>query len=94
MSRNKQDLAQALQKASGKAEITDTVESTAVQKVKKQTLPTPPSRIGKRAITGFFDPAAAKQFKRLALEKDMTVQLLLAEAINDVFVKYKQSPIA
>lgn len=94
MSRNKQDLAQALQKASGKAEVVETAEQKPVQQVKKQTLPTPPSRIGKRAITGFFDPAAAKQFKRLALEKDITVQLLLAEAINDVFVKYKQSPIA
>ena len=94
MSRNKQDLAQALQKASGKTEVSEIVEPKPSQKVKRQTLPTPPSRIGKRAITGFFDPAAAKQFKRLALEKDMTVQLLLTEAINDVFVKYKQSPIA
>jgi hypothetical protein len=54
----------------------------------------PPSRQGKRAIAGFFDPAAARQLKHLALERDTSIQALLAEALNDLFGKYGRPPIA
>lgn len=94
MSQKKTDLAQALQSASGKTDSTTINQTPVVPKIHKQILPIPPSRLGKKAVTGFFDPAVSKQFKRLALDKDLTVQALLAEAINDVFIKYKQNPIA
>jgi hypothetical protein len=54
----------------------------------------PPSRQGKKAITGYFDPAVSKQLKRLALEQDKTVQDLLGEGLNELFTKYGQNPIA
>ncbi len=53
-----------------------------------------PGRQGKRVIAGHFDPAVSKQLKRLALELDSTVQGLLGEAINDLFRKHGQPPIA
>lgn len=53
-----------------------------------------PGREGKRNITGYFAPPVAKQFKQLALTQDVTVQDLLAEAINDIFAKYRLPQIA
>ncbi len=55
---------------------------------------TPPSRQGKKAITGFFDPVVSRQLKQLALNQDKTIQLLLSEALNDLFVKHNNKPIA
>ena len=53
-----------------------------------------PSRAGKKAIAGFFDPAVSRQLKGIGLEKDASVQALLAEALNDLFEKYGRSRIA
>jgi hypothetical protein len=53
-----------------------------------------PSREGKKAIAGFFDPAVSRQLKQIGLEKDMSVQELLREALNDLFEKYGRSRIA
>lgn len=55
---------------------------------------TPPSREGKKAVTGHFAPEVSKQLKMLALEEDSTIQSLLAEALNDLFEKRGKSPIA
>lgn len=50
---------------------------------------TPPkSREGKKAISGHFDPAVAWQLKKLALDRQATVQKLLEEALEDLFEKY------
>lgn len=46
------------------------------------------SRIGKRLISGFFDADVLKAWKSLALELDVTVQSLLARAVNDMLEKY------
>lgn len=54
----------------------------------------PPSRQGKKALTGFFDPSVSREIKQLALNEGKTVQSLLAEAVNDLFVKYGRTPIA
>jgi len=53
-----------------------------------------PSREGKKAITGFFDPAVSRQLKQIALEEDSNIQALLREALNDLFIKRGKSPIA
>jgi hypothetical protein len=53
-----------------------------------------PSRAGKKPITGFFDPEVSKQIKKVALDKDRTMQELLQEALNDLFRKYDLPPIA
>jgi len=52
------------------------------------------SREGKKMIAGHFYPEVRKQLKQLALEKDLSIQALLGEAINDLFIKYGKPPIA
>ena len=54
----------------------------------------PPSRQGKKVIAGYFDPAVSKQLRQLAIEHDTTVQALLAEAIDLLFVARGKMPIA
>jgi hypothetical protein len=54
----------------------------------------PPSRQGKKAIAAYFDPAVRKQLALLAVQEERTQADLLAEAINLLFEKYGQSPIA
>ena len=41
------------------------------------------SRLGKKVIAGHFDNEVAKALKILAVQRDTTVQILLAKAIND-----------
>lgn len=53
-----------------------------------------PSRVNKKAVTGFFEPEVSKQLKLLAIEQETTLQALLVDAINDIFKKYNKSPIA
>jgi hypothetical protein len=45
-------------------------------------------------IAAHVTPAAAKQFKLLAVQHDKQVQELLVEAINDLFAKHGLSRIA
>ena len=49
-----------------------------------------PSREGRRLIAGHFDPKVAKQLKLLAAEEETTIQALLEEAIDLLFVKKGQ----
>ena len=53
-----------------------------------------PSRVGKKPVTGFFEPEVSRQIKKVALDKDKTMQELLQEALNDLFRKYDLPPIA
>jgi hypothetical protein len=54
----------------------------------------PPSRQGKKTIAGHFDPAVSKQLREIALAEDGSVQELLREALNDLFIKRGRPPIA
>ena len=46
-----------------------------------------PSREGRRLIAGHFDPKVAKELKMLAVEEETTVQALLEEALQLLFLK-------
>lgn len=89
-------LSEALHKASGKKEPVVTVRDDNSEGSLRFDLPSspPPSRRGKKAIAGHFDPAVARQLKQLALDHDATVQSLLTEALNDLFEKYGVQSIA
>ena len=52
------------------------------------------SRGGLRQIGGYFDPDVVRALKRLAVDRDATQQVLLAEAINDLFEKYGRPRLA
>jgi hypothetical protein len=54
----------------------------------------PPSRVGKKALIGYFDPGVSKQLKQMALDRDTSAQELLREALNDFFQKHKKPSIA
>ena len=45
-------------------------------------------RQNRKIISGHFDTTISYRMKRLALEKETTVQNLLAEALDDLFNKY------
>lgn len=84
----KENLAAALHKASGKNHITvSSIISGTKTKVGS-------SRATTRAVGGHFDPAVQRQMRQMALDKDSTVQELLREALNDLFIKYNRNPIA
>ncbi len=53
-----------------------------------------PGRVGKVQLAGFFSPEVAQQLKGMAVAESKTVQLMLAEALNDLFVKYGKPQIA
>jgi len=55
---------------------------------------TAPSRRGKKAITGYYDPAVRQQLAVLAAEEDRSQNDLLAEALNMLFERHRKSPIA
>jgi hypothetical protein len=88
------DLSNALLKATGKKPVTpeSTVEDSLPQQTEASVVP--PSRKGKKVIAGYFDPAVSKQLKQLALEHDTTVQALLAEALDLLFIERGVMPIA
>jgi hypothetical protein len=48
----------------------------------------PESRIGKKAVSAYFEPEVAKALKGLALELDTTMQGLMALAFNDLLEKH------
>lgn len=52
------------------------------------------AREGKRLIGGHFPPAVAKQLKILAAEEETTVQALLEEALDLLFVKKGRGRLA
>ncbi len=52
------------------------------------------SRENRRFVGGHFDPAVGKQLRLIAVEDDTTVQALLEEALDLLFVKKGRQKIA
>lgn len=46
-----------------------------------------PGRTGTKLIGGHFPPEVSTQLRIIAAEEDTTIQALLAEALDDLFVK-------
>lgn len=82
-------LSQAVQAQQPTTTISQSTEKDRAATQKPRT-----GRIGTKLIAGHFGEAAAKQFKLMAVEQDKTAQVLLEEAINDLFRKYGKEPIA
>jgi hypothetical protein len=53
-----------------------------------------PGRATKTNVTGYFPPEVKKQLRLMAAENDSTIQRLMAEALNDLFVKYGKPQVA
>ncbi len=84
----KQDLAVALHKVGGKSHI------AAPSGISGRNSNVSASRATTRAVGGHFDPAVQRQIRQMALDQDSTVQKLLREALNDLFIKHNRNPIA
>jgi hypothetical protein len=52
------------------------------------------SREQTKMISGHFAHEVSRQLKMIAVEEDSTVQALLREALNDLFIKRGKAPIA
>ena len=52
------------------------------------------TREGKKMIAAPVDPAAHRQLKMLAAEKEQKAEELIREALRDLFAKYGKPPIA
>lgn len=52
------------------------------------------TRAGKKKITAAVGPDVHLKFRQLGLEAGKTNEVLLIEAISDLFVKYGKPPIA
>ena len=55
--------------------------------------PTPPSRIGRKAIAAYFSPEMSLAMHVCARKQGVSLQALMAEAFDDVLRKYGESPI-
>ncbi len=53
----------------------------------------PPSRIGRKAISGYFSPEMSLALHTCARRSGISLQALMAEAFDDVLRKYGESPI-
>ena len=53
----------------------------------------PPSRVGRKAISGYFSPELSLAMHTCARRNGLSLQDLMAEAFNDVLRKYGESPI-
>ncbi len=49
------------------------------------------TRVGKKKVTATLDPPDHKRLRQLALDRDVTTEALLSEAISDLFQKYGQA---
>ena len=69
-------------------------EAIDVETTPKPTAIVPPSRQGKKMISGHFDKDVHRQLKILALEKETSIQDLLSQALNALFERNDMPPIA
>lgn len=53
-----------------------------------------PSRRGKVVISGYFDPAVRQQLAILAIKQERSQAAMIAEALNLLFERYGEAPIA
>lgn len=51
--------------------------------------PGQPSRVGKVNVTGYFPPEVKASLRLVQARRGGTIQDILAEALNDLFAKYR-----
>jgi hypothetical protein len=86
------DLANVLADAGGSRRRPTAPQPSVEQPAEKPTY-TQPGRVGTKPITGHFPKQVRDELKKLAIERDTTLQLLMAEAFNDLFAKYGKPEI-
>ena len=69
-------------------QVLKSVEKMVEAEGEKRAPARPKSRVGKKTVAGHFEPEVAWQLRKLALDRNTTVQKLLEEALSDLFGKY------
>lgn len=96
----KTSLTDALSKREAHNDYLDESVSTDTDAIKPAPVKARPDRANKTNITGYFDKPVKWELQELATERSrakgrrVTVQELLAEALNDLFKKYGKPEIA
>ena len=90
----KNNLEKALGDYGHETNVDKSGDTKSYDKKKKRKSAVPSSRQGKRHIAGYFDPAVLRQLKGICAEEETTIQALLAEGFNAVFVSRGKAPIA
>ena len=54
----------------------------------------PPSRQGKRCLTGWFNPETHQQVRMIAAKEDKTYEQVLGDGLNLLFEQHGMPPIA
>jgi hypothetical protein len=92
----KTSLASALRQSSDSKKKSEVADHAAMQQgeTTARVSPTPSNRLGKKSITGWFDADVLKQLKMIGLDKDMSIQQMVGEALNDFFEKNGKPHIA
>ena len=93
MAAKKPSLTAALHEASGR-KTTPQEPARQETEIADTSKATRPGRQQTKLIGGHFDPIVSRQLKQLALDENSSVQALLAEALNDLFIKYGKKPLA
>ena len=68
-------------------------EPVAREEIASVTQSTPPSRVGRKAISGYFSLELSLAMHTCARRHGLSLQDLMAEAFDDVLRKYGESPI-
>ncbi len=84
-----QNLQQALNATTGKSAKPDPVRAPKAQR-KPDAAPRQPTRVGQVNISAWLDPHFKSALRLVQARKgpESTIQELIAEALNDLFVKY------
>jgi hypothetical protein len=86
-----------LKDVSGKAApqpIATAVEMEQTEAARIRASEPAPSRVGKVAISAYFDPAVRQQLAILAVKQNKSQAALMAEALNLMFERYGEPTIA
>ena len=75
------------------ADRTPREEPAAREEIASSTQSTPPSRIGRKAISGHFSPELSLAMHTCARRNGLSLQDLMAEAFDDILRKCGESPI-
>ena len=70
------------------------IEPTTTAEPKEANQNLPPSRQGKKRVSGWFNPQVIRQLKHIAADEDKTQEQVMAEAFNGHFREKKLPTIA
>jgi len=94
MKPEKNNLLEAMKAATHQGPRTTAAPARKGQPAARGAVSKSPGRDGKRNVTGYFPPAVTKQLKQIGIDREKTIQRMLAEALNDYFAKHNKPEVA